>query len=128
MTNFADLAEQHKDLSDEDSKKAGQAIAGKMSQENEDFLKLLISLIDTKQIVPSDPQTFIKQEIYDTMPQDWKGKVDMALYNIGQQILMIEEFFRSKETPNESPHLETMLAQLLQMKTRIEEKYDVFKF
>ena len=99
-----------------------------MTQENEDFLKLLISLIDAKQIVPSDPQTFIKQEIYDTMPQDWKGKVDMALYNIGQQILMIEEFFRSKETPNESPHLETMLAQLLQMKTRIEEKYDVFKF
>ncbi len=128
MSDFASKLQAHKDMPEDAQKKAGKAIAGKMSQENEDFLKLLIGMLDRKEIVALDPQTFIKKDIYDSMPQEWKGKVDMALQNISHQLDRIEQFFRSKETPNESPHLETMLAHLLQMKKRIEEKFDVFKF
>ena len=128
MADITHLAKKHQNLSEDDQKKAGQAIAGKMTKEHEDFLKLLITLLDEKQISSSDPQSFIKREVYDTMPQDWKGKVDVALRNIGDQIRHIEEFFRSKKTPNESPQLQTMISHLWQMKQRIEEKYDVFKF
>ena len=128
MADITHLAKKHQNLSEDDQKKAGQAIAGKMTKEHEDFLKLLITLLDEKQISSSDPQSFIKRDVYDTMPQEWKGKVDVALLNIADQIRHIEEFFRSKQTPNESPHLQTMISHLWQMKQRIEEKYDVFKF
>lgn len=128
MSDFQSLIKKHSKLTEAKQKEAGQAIAGKMTKEHETFLKELIALLDKKEIDPMDPQTFINVKVYNKMPQDWKGKTDMALLNMAQQIRQIEDFYRSKQTPNESPHLETMIEHLWQMKQRIEEKYDVFKF
>lgn len=128
MADFSSMIGKHKNLSEEKQKEAGKAIAGKMTTEHETFLKNLIALLDKKEIDVTDPQSFINKKIYDKMPQEWKGKTDMALMNIAQQITQIENFYRSTETPNESPHLETMIEHLWQMKQRIEAEYDVFKF
>jgi len=128
MPDFHSLIKKHSKLPEEKQIEAGQAIAGKMTKEHETFLKELITLLDEKQIDVTNPESFINKKIYDKMPQEWKGKTDMALSNMAQQIRQIEDFYRSKQTPNESPHLETMIDYLWQMKQRIEVEYDVFKF
>lgn len=128
MPDFAQSIQDYQNLSEEDQKKAGQAIAGKMDPKVEEFLKGLLKLLDEKKIDTSNPESFINQDVYNEMPQEWKGKTDMALLNIASQIIRIEDFYRSKQTPNESPQLQQMIEELWQMKQRIEETYDVFKF
>ncbi len=120
--------QQHGDLSEEDQKKVGKAPGGKMTKEHEDFLKMIIKLLDEKQIDTSNPDSMLNTDVYESMPQEWKGKTDLALFNMADQIRCIEDFFRSKQTPNEAPQLESMIEELWQMKQRIEVKYDVFKF
>jgi hypothetical protein len=127
MSDFTNALQQHQDLPLEDQKKAGQAIGGKMGDEHESFLKNLIKLLDAKEIDTLNPQSFLKQDVYDGMSDEWKGKTDLALVNIVDEVRRIEDFFRSKETPNASPHLQTMIEHLWQMKQRIEDHYDVFK-
>ncbi len=128
MPDFTQSIQKYKNLPEEDQKKAGKAIAGKMDPKHEEFLKVLLKLLQEKQIDTTNPESFIKQDVYDTMPQEWKGKTDQALFNIANQIRLIEEFYVSKETPNESPQLQSMIDDLWQMKQRIEDTYDVFKF
>lgn len=128
MPDFKDLIQKHADLPMEDQKKAGQAIGGDMDSKHADFLKTLISLLDRKEIDASDPQSLLKKDVYDKLPQEWKDTVDLALLNLADQVRLIEQFFRSKETPNSSPHLQTMIMHLWQMKERIEKTHDVFKF
>lgn len=128
MPDFAQSIQDHKDLPEDQQKKAGQAIAGKMDDEHAQFLQTLLKLLSDKTITATDPQSFINTSVYDSMPQDWKGKTDLALINIADQMRRIEEFYKSKDTPNESPQLQQMIEELWQMKQRIEEQYDVFKF
>ncbi|UPA22119.1 hypothetical protein K8942_03585 [Candidatus Peribacteria bacterium] len=128
MPDFAQSIKDHENLPEDQQKKAGQAISGKMGAEHEEFLKTILKLLDEKQIDTTNPHSFINTKIYDGMPQDWKGKTDLALINIAHLMRLIEEFYKSKQTPNESPHLQQMIEELWQMKQRIEEKYDVFKF
>jgi hypothetical protein len=128
MTDFADLAKQHADLTVADQKKAGQAIAGDMDAEHANFLQTLIGLLDRKEIIASDAQSMLKQDVYGSLPQEWKDKVDLALANIAEQVRLIEEFYRSTQTPNSSPQLQTMIELLWQQKQRIEKEHDVFKF
>jgi hypothetical protein len=128
MADFNTLMQEHQDLPEDQQKKAGQAIAGKMDIDVEEFLHKLLDLIENKTIDPTHPETFINTDVYDIMPQEWKGKTDLALLNIAAQITRIVDFYTSKETPNESPQLQTMIEGLWLMKQRIEEKYDVFKF
>jgi len=128
MADIAQLAAQHADLPPEDQKKAGQAIAGKMDDEHNNFVTLILKMLDKKEIDPADPQSFIKQDIYESMPLEWKAKTDQALPNIVGMLRHIVDFRLSTQTPDESPQLTNMIEQLWQMKQRIEEHYDVFKF
>jgi hypothetical protein len=50
------------------------------------------------------------------------------LPTIALQLGQIEHFYRSKDTPNASVELQNMIEHLWQMKQRIEDDYDVFKF
>lgn len=128
MDDFQKTMQAHQDLPESEQKKAGKAIAGDMDDEHTNFLQTLIKLLDKKEITSDDPQTFLKRDVYDALSQEWKDKVDLELQNIAQQLRLIEEFYRSKETPNSSPQLQTMIEQLWVMKQRIEDEYDVFKF
>ncbi len=128
MADFNDLIQKHSDLPVEEQKKAGKAIHGDMDDEHKKFLQLLIGLLDRKEIISADAQSMLKRDVYDKLPQEWKDKVDLALGNIAEQVRLIETFYRSTQTPDSSPHLQTMIAYLWQMKQRIEETHDVFKF
>lgn len=128
MSDFTTLMGAHTDLPEEKQKQAGQAIAGDMSDDHTNFLKTVIGMIDRKEIVSSAPQSLLNHDVYDALSEEWQDKVDLALINIADQLRLIEEFYRSTETPDASPQLQTMIEQLWQMKERIEKEYDVFKF
>ena len=128
MTDFHSLYAKHKNLSEDAQKKAGKAIAGKMTDDHESFMKKVLKMLDKKEIDPSNPQSFLKTDAYNDLDDEWKTKVDLMLPNLAHQLRIIVEFRLSKETPDESPQLENMIEQLWQMKERIEKDYDVFKF
>lgn len=128
MTDFTTLMGTNGNLPEEKQKQAGKAIAGDMDDEHADFLKTIIGMLDRKEIDASDPQTFLKHDVYDALSEEWRDKVDLALMNLAEQLRLIEGFYRSTHTPNASPQLQTMIEQLWQMKQRIEKEHDVFKF
>jgi len=116
------------DLTEEDQAKAGQAVAGSMNDEHKNFLKTLTGLIDKGEIDPADPKSFLNMEVYSKLDEQWQDKTDLALLNIANQIKLIDDFRKNADSPAESPQLQTMVEQLWQMKQRIEETHDVFKF
>jgi len=118
-----------KDLSLDEIKKAGTPIKGDMEEEYKEFLKLLIRLLDEKEIDPLIPESFLKEKIFDALDESTQDKVSAALVNIAGQVRHIDDFYRSKETPDTSPQLQTMIMELFQMKSRLEEQHgDVLKF
>lgn len=128
MPAFEDAIAKHADFPETKQREIAKAVAGKMKKPHTDFLKDLLALIKDKKIDPMDPESFINKKVYDKMPQEWKGKTDLALVNIASQIQQIDEFYKDEATPTASPELENMIEHLWQMKQRIEETYDVFKF
>ena len=129
MADFAkQMAKQTRELTEKEQKNAGTPIKGKMDDKHSIFLKTVIKLIDDKKIDVDDPQTFLKSDVYEKLDEEWKDKTDLSLVNIAGQLRLIYEFYKSKETPDESPQLQTMVEQLWQMKQKIEEQHDVFKF
>jgi len=128
MADFNSIMAQKQNLSEDDQKKAGAPVSGGIGDKYKEFLKTVIGLIDSGEINVLDPQSFLNKDVYDGLDEGWKEQTDLALVNITQQLRMIDEFYRSKKTPDESPQLETMIEQLWQTKQRIEETHDVFKF
>ncbi len=129
MADIRSLYDEHKHLPEDAQKQAGKAIAGAMKPEVEEFLNVLLGLLEKKEIDPADPKTFLNTAVYEKLGQTNKDKIDLALINLGHMLEDTIEFRLSKLTPDSSPQLETMIAGLLQTKTRIEEKAgDVFKF
>ncbi len=128
MTDFGSLYEKHKNLSEDAQKKAGKSNGAKMPDEHETFMKKILKMLDKKEIDPRDPQSFLKMSVYNDLDDEWRGKVDRTLPNLADLLRIIVEFRVSKETPDESPELQTMIEHLWQMKERIEKDYDVFKF
>ncbi len=127
MADLISLAEQHSDLPEEDQKKAGQAIGGKMKKEHEEFMLKIVQLADVGEINLIHPESFVTQLYYDLKETD-KSNVDKALPNVVDQARHIIEFYKSTQTPNSSPQLETMIEHLWQMKERVEKDYgEVFK-
>ena len=123
------LYDEHKDLDENAQKQAGKAIAGTMRPEIEAFLNDLLKLLETKAIDPGNPKSFLNTTVYDALSPEQRDQIDLALMNLGHMLEDVIEFRLSKLTPDSSPQLETMIAALLQTKTRIEDKVgDVFKF
>ena len=128
MDDFFVALDRHKNLSEVKQKQAGKAIAGKMQDEHENFMQLILKMLDEGTIDVRDPNTFLNMEVYEKLDDEWKSKVDVAMVNMADLLRHIVDFRVSKHTPDESPQLETMIEHLWQMKQRIEEYYDVFKF
>ncbi|MFA7681920.1 MAG: hypothetical protein WCX61_02720 [Candidatus Peribacteraceae bacterium] len=128
MDNFTSIMAKQTGMTEKEQQKAGQAISGDMGEEHSAFAKTLKKLVDAGEIDPLNPRTFLKQDVYDSLPEEWQEKTDLALMNIANQLVRIVDFWSSKETPDASPQLQTMIEHLWQMKQRIEEHHDVFKF
>ncbi len=128
MTTFHDHLKTTYDLTEEDQKKAGQAMGGDMSTKHKEFVTLLSSLIREEKIDPHNPSTLIHQHVYDALDDALRAKVDLALPSIAILLRHIADFYHSKETPDACPQLAQMIDQLWEMKERIEKEKDVFVF
>lgn len=127
MADIVQLAQEHADLSEKKQVQAGEAIAGRMNEEHEQFMLMLVKLVDDGTINLIEPASLL-QEAYKSLDDVKRGKVDLALINITDQIRHIYDFYKSEQTPNASPHLQTMVEHLWQMKSKLEEEYgDVLK-
>jgi len=128
MADFYTQIQGAGDLSEAQQKKTGQAIAGDMDEKYKRFCVDIERMIKSNEIDVGKPESFLNMDVYNELSDEWKGKTDLALMNIADQVRHIAEFYTSKDTPNSSPQLQTMIEQLWQMKERIEKHHDVFKF
>lgn len=128
MTDLASLFAQYKDLPVDAQKRAGQSTAAAMGSTHEAFIDMILALLKKEAINPYDPESLLNHDVYERLSDAEKSKVDRALPNICDQLRRIVEFRLSKETPDRSAELQTMIEYLWQMKQRIEEQHDVLKF
>ncbi len=129
MADFHDTLAQHQTLSEEAQKKAGQATGTTMDKKHVKFLEELIGMIDRKEVDASNVSSMFKEENYSTLDETARDAVDLAALNLADQLRLIESYFRSTQTPNASPQLQTMIEHFWNMKSRLEDKYgDVLKF
>jgi len=128
MSDFLTTIGQQNPLSEAAQVRVGQSTAQKMGDAHESFMKEVLRLIDTKEIDLTKPQSVLKMDVYNALDEIWQSKVDRALINIVDLLSHIVGFRISKMTPDESPELQSMIEYLWQMKQRIEETHDVFKF
>lgn len=129
MADMRSLYDEHKHLPEEAQKQAGKAASGAMGNEHERFLETLLKLLESKQIDPADPRTFLNRKQYDALSQTEKDGIDLSLVNLATMLTHVVEFRLSEKTPDSSPQLQTMIEGLWQTKSRIEGKAgDVFKF
>ena len=126
--DFIQKIQKQEQLTQEQEQSAGQPVQGALEEEHRTFLGTLFTLIDNGEIDVVDPQSFLNQDVYGKLGEEWKDKTDLALTNIAGQLKLINNFRNDENTPDESPQLQTMVEQLWQMKQRIEEQHDVFKF
>lgn len=123
------LAEEHKNLSDTAATQAGKAIAGSMTEEHTNFVKTVTALLKSGKVNVHKPETILNAPVYSSLPFSIRGKVDLAAVNVADQLRRVSDFYLSKQTPDASPQLETMIEHLWQMKKRVEERYgNVFIF
>lgn len=128
MADLTDLAQQHQDLPEEEQVKAGQALAGNMKDEHEQFMLMLVKLVDEGSIDLYVTDTLLNPAVADALSEEARAQVGLALMNIVAQIRQIYDFYKSEKTPNESPHLQTMVEHVWQTKSKLEEEYgDVLK-
>lgn len=128
MADIASLYDEHKNLSVEQQKKAGQVSAGDMGDEHTDFIKTVSRLVTSGEINVFDTKTFFHPGAYEKLTEEAQGHVDLAIVNIADLLGHIAEFYHSKQTPDASPQLEQMIEELWQMKDRLEGKYgDILK-
>ncbi len=128
MTDFMTQMTANADLSLAEQKSAGAALGGDMGQKHKDFVKNLSTMIEAGKIDPSSIQTILNKEVYDHLNEVVKAKVDYALPNIAILLTHVIGFYRSKQTPDACPQLETMIEQLWEMKERLEVHRDIFIF
>lgn len=129
MTDMHSLYEQHKDLSTDAQKSLGKAVAGDMAEAHTAFVIKLSKMVKDGEINVFAPASFFKQEVYDSLSEQAKTQVDVALVNVADLLRHIVEFYLSKQTPDSSPQLAQMIDQLWQMTGRLQEKYGtILKF
>lgn len=129
MDDLRKLYERHGDLSEHAQVKAGQAISGAMSDEHTAFVQHIAGLIKDKKVNPSVPSSFMNASVLDALDEASRSKVEAASVNVADQLRHVAEFYLSKETPDASPHLATMIDHLWHMKKRVESEFgDVFIF
>lgn len=115
-------------LSEEKQKSAGTPIGGDMDEEHKHFAEAVSKMLEDGIIDENNPETFLNQEVYDALEPEWKAKTDLTMVNVASLLRHIHDFYRSKQTPDACPQLESMIDQLWEMKQRIEVHADVFKF
>ncbi|MBT3835064.1 hypothetical protein HOF56_02330 [Candidatus Peribacteria bacterium] len=127
--DFAKAIKKHsgQDPSEEKQEQLGKPQAVQLTDEYENFLKTVISLIDDGKIDTKKPSSFINDDIYDSLDDELRAKTDQAIPNIASLLDRIMDF-HAREEDDESVEMKGLIDMLWQSKQRIEEHADVFIF
>jgi len=85
----------------------------------ESFLEKLMRLIKEGVVDPMKPSTIINTAVYDTLPEETKGKIDLEAINMASAIREIRDLFESGN--NESFQLQNRIESLREIQARHEE-------
>jgi hypothetical protein len=129
MATFHDILQDHRGtvISHKKQVQLGTPGSAKLSEEHNQFVKVVIGLLEAKKIDPSSPSTFIKEKVYASMTPKGKAVTDRALPNICSLLHRIIDLHYRKE-PNDSPEMKAFIESLWQAKERVEKYGDVFIF
>ena len=126
--DFVQKIQKQGQLTEEEERTAGKPVEGPMEEEYSRFLTTITALIDKGEIDVRNPESFLNQDIYNKLDEEWRDRTDLTLVNMADQLRLVVSFYKDTNTPNACPQLQTMVAQLWQMKQSIEKEHDVFKF
>jgi predicted HTH domain antitoxin len=91
-----------------------------VGENNEQFLNLIISLINEGKIDLYKPATLINQNLYDQLTEDKKGKVDLEAMNLLSAIREIKGLF---DTGNKDTYqMKNLVERVKNTKERLEEE------
>ena len=95
------------------------------NQGHEDFLKNLITKLESRQLDAHNPDTLYNHEVYDKLPEEEQEKVGLTAINLMSTIRHIESLWKLDQTA--SFQIQNMVETVFQMKSKFEEKHgDVF--
>ncbi len=92
---------------------------------HEDFLKMLIGKIESKEIDPHKAQTLYNDAVYSKLSEEEQEATDMAAQNIMSIIRQIEKLWELEQ--KSSFQIQNLVETVFQMKSKFEEKHgDVY--
>jgi hypothetical protein len=106
---------------------AGKVIEGNIGDDHRMFIQKILELLQSGEIDPIKPSTFLHAEVYNALPEEEQDKLDLELQSIAAMIRVISNFQKQGATEN-SVHFHTTAEHLWDMVNRIEINNDVFKF
>ena len=130
MSNtFAHAIKKHAthDPSLKDQEALGKPQKSSLGDDHANFLETVLKLIDDGTIHPHEHWTFLKQDVYESLSDEWKARVDQVLPNIVSLLERIMDLHH-REEENDSFEMKSLLETLWHAKQRIEDDYDVFIF
>lgn len=116
-----------KQIPHDEQKKAGAMVSGPVGDEHRKMLEVIFRLLDGGEIDPFVPSTLLNEEVYEALDEQWQDKIDLCLNNIANEIRLIDNYRKNGGDIN-SIHFHTMVEHIWDMKQRIEEYHDAFKF
>ena len=97
-----------------------------VGDENEEFLKIVISLIDDKKIDLYTPSTLFNQDVYSKLPQERQGKADLEAMNLLSALRDVKDLYDAGH--KDTFQMENLIERVKNTKERIEaEGGDLFK-
>lgn len=92
---------------------------------HEDFLKMLIGKLESREIDPHNIQTLYNKAVYDKLDDEEKEETDLTAVNIMGIIRQIEPLWKMEQKP--TFQIQNLVETVFQMKSKFEEKHgDVY--
>lgn len=111
----------------EEQKQAGQMVSGPVGDKHRAMLETIFGLLDSGEIDPFVPSSLLNQHVYESLSEEWQDKIDLCLNNIANEIRLMDNY-RKNGGDVTSIHFHTMIEHVWEMKERIEQYHDAFKF
>lgn len=98
-----------------------------LTDEHAAFIQTVLQLLDDKKIDTKNVQSFVKQNVYQSLELSVKAKVDRAIPNIISLLERIVDLHMRPEN-DDSYEMKNLIESLWLIKERIEKESDVFIF
>jgi len=92
---------------------------------HEEFLKMLIEKLETKEIDPHLPRSLYNKEVYEKLSEDEQDAVDLSAVNIISIVRQLDSLWKLDQKA--TFQIQNLVDTIFQMKSKFEEKHgDVY--